>query len=133
MIMIRLLAFRRLIKSSLGSNYAKPYTELASIVIEAALPFTILSIVLLVLFGGNNIAQNLFVPLLVQVECLVPELITLHCIIRGDKEEDRERSGSGIQFAGPDVLGATENTTNPIDDDKQGRTNGTNPISDGSA
>ncbi|KAG6817220.1 hypothetical protein H0H87_011578 [Tephrocybe sp. NHM501043] len=68
MITVRILAMRREIKSGLGEEYAKPYAMIASIIVEAALPFAILSIILLALFGGHNTAQNLFVPLLVQVE-----------------------------------------------------------------
>lgn len=68
MIVIRILMMRLDIKSGLGAEYAKIYEVIAAIIIEAALPFTVLSIVLLVLFGGRDTAQNLFVPLLVQVE-----------------------------------------------------------------
>ena len=68
MIVVRILMMRRDVKSGLGAEYAKPYSVIAALVVEAALPFTILSIVLLILFGGHDTAQNLFVPFLVQVE-----------------------------------------------------------------
>ncbi|KAG6911724.1 hypothetical protein DXG01_007974 [Tephrocybe rancida] len=99
MIAFRILAMRREVKSGLGAEYAKPYGTIASIIVEAALPFTILSIILLGLFGGHDTAQNLFVPLLVQVECLAPELIILRVIIRGRAEEDGAKPASGLRFA----------------------------------
>ncbi|KAG6840443.1 hypothetical protein C0991_006708 [Blastosporella zonata] len=116
MIAFRILAMRRAVKSGLGEEYAKPYGTIASIIVEAALPFTILSIILLALFGGRDTAQNLFVPLLVQVEvcnpslslrwalicsgqCLAPVLIILRVIIRGSSEDDRVKPNSGIRFA----------------------------------
>ncbi|KAL0961269.1 hypothetical protein HGRIS_006232 [Hohenbuehelia grisea] len=81
MIATRLLMMRRTIKSLLGDEHSKMYTGVAAIVIESALPFSILSIVLLALFGDQNIAQNLFVPLLVQFECIAPQLIVLRVIL----------------------------------------------------
>ncbi|KAG6903366.1 hypothetical protein C0995_013119 [Termitomyces sp. Mi166 len=46
MIAVRILMLRRVVKSSLGSEYAKSYGVIAAIIFEATLlPFTILSIV----------------------------------------------------------------------------------------
>lgn len=68
MIAFRILSMRRKIKKSLGDVHARPYTNVASLVIESALPFMVLSIVLLVLFGKKNNAQDLSLPPLIQVQ-----------------------------------------------------------------
>jgi len=77
----RILYHRRAMIDALGPDYARNYTGISAIVIESALPFTIISIVLLGLFGSNNTAQNLFVALMVQVECIAPELIILRVVL----------------------------------------------------
>ncbi|KAF5371106.1 hypothetical protein D9758_004101 [Tetrapyrgos nigripes] len=91
---------------------AKVYTGVSAIVIESALPFTIISIILLGLFGDEDIAQNLFVALMVQIECIAPEMIVLRVMLgrawtretiagarKGDRDRcqpgDRERDGEG--------------------------------------
>ncbi|KAJ3993832.1 hypothetical protein F5050DRAFT_1842514 [Lentinula boryana] len=65
----------------LGNEDVNTYTGICAILIESALPFTVISIILLGLFGSNNIGQNLFVPLLVQVECIAPEMIILRVML----------------------------------------------------
>lgn len=68
MIATRILMLRKRLVTMLGKDHGKIYTSTASLIIEAALPFNILSIILLGLFGSEATAQSLFVPLLVQVE-----------------------------------------------------------------
>lgn len=70
LISTRILLLRRKLRELLGKEYADLYTNTAAIIIESALPFTIISVILLGLFGENDIAQNLFVPLLVQIEVI---------------------------------------------------------------
>ncbi|KAG5353186.1 hypothetical protein C0989_009563 [Termitomyces sp. Mn162] len=115
MIVVRILMMRRDVKSGLGAQYARPYGIIAAIVVEAALPFTILSIILLVLFGNQNTAQNLFVPLLVQVECLVPSLIIIRVIIRGSQDNTLTKPSSALRFAPPlgmEAFGQEDTWTN---------------------
>ncbi|KAJ7152020.1 hypothetical protein C8R46DRAFT_483241 [Mycena filopes] len=103
----RILYHRRAMIDALGPEYAKAYTSVSAIVVESALPFCIISIVLLGLFGNNNTAQNLFVPLLVQVECIAPELIILRVVLgrswtRGTMSgEDSTGTLSNLHFAPP--------------------------------
>lgn len=68
MLVVRLLHMRRRIQKVVGAEYGKTYTGIASLVTESALPFAILSVILMALFAKGSTAQNLFVPLLVQVE-----------------------------------------------------------------
>ncbi|KAJ7718201.1 hypothetical protein DFH07DRAFT_784989 [Mycena maculata] len=101
----RILYHRRTMVDVLGPEYAKNYAGIAAIVVESALPFTIISAILLGLFGDQNIAQNLFVPLMVQVECIAPELIILRVVL-GRSWTKGTMSGDGIkhsalQFASP--------------------------------
>ncbi|KAF8870731.1 hypothetical protein BD779DRAFT_1454904 [Infundibulicybe gibba] len=77
MIALRIITMRRTVINLLGPEHAGMYTGAAAFVIESAMPFMIVSIILLALFGGNNTSQNLFVPLLVQIECIAPLLIIL--------------------------------------------------------
>jgi hypothetical protein len=67
----RIFYYRKTMVDILGPEYAKNYTGVSAIVIESALPFTIISIILLGLFGDKNTAQNLFIPLMVQFEVRV--------------------------------------------------------------
>ncbi|KAI3607057.1 hypothetical protein WG66_007935 [Moniliophthora roreri] len=78
----RILWHKKEVESSMGKEEAKIYTGIAAIVVESALPFTIISIILLGLFGDEDVAQNLFVSLMVQIECIAPEMIILR-VIRG--------------------------------------------------
>ena len=64
----KILYHRHQLIKVMGAESASVYTGVAAIVIESALPFTLISIILLGLFGDNNIAQNLLVSLLVQIE-----------------------------------------------------------------
>ncbi|KAJ7716618.1 hypothetical protein B0H16DRAFT_1741143 [Mycena metata] len=100
----RILYHRKTIVNVLGPEHATNYTGISAIVIESALPFTIISIVLLGLFGNKNIAQNLFIPLLVQVECIAPEMIVLRVVL-GHSWTTTTMSGDGkasaLRFVSP--------------------------------
>ncbi|KAI0919681.1 hypothetical protein AcV5_001677 [Taiwanofungus camphoratus] len=74
----RLLYLRRMILSTpLGHSLGSAYTGVAMVVLESALPYFLVSFVFIVLYGLNNTAANLFIPLLLQVACITPELIIL--------------------------------------------------------
>ncbi|KAJ7245642.1 hypothetical protein B0H12DRAFT_782874 [Mycena haematopus] len=77
----RILYHRQTMRDALGPEYARNYAGISAIVVESALPFTIISIILLGLFGDKNTAQNLFVPLMVQFECIAPEMIVLRVVM----------------------------------------------------
>jgi hypothetical protein len=68
LLVIRLLYMRRQMEKYMGTQYGRTYLGIATMVVESALPFGILSIIFLVLFGRQDPAQNLFIPLLVQLE-----------------------------------------------------------------
>ena len=65
---IRLLYMRHNLRSAMGTQYGKEYTGIAAMVVESALPYGIISIIFLVLFGKRDLSQNLLLPLLVQIE-----------------------------------------------------------------
>ncbi|EMD34963.1 hypothetical protein CERSUDRAFT_116486 [Gelatoporia subvermispora B] len=77
LIVSRLLWLRRRVLALLGPSSGAVYTDLASIVVESAVPYALVSFVFVVLYGIQNTAENLFIPLLVHVECIAPELIIL--------------------------------------------------------
>ncbi|KAJ7214428.1 hypothetical protein GGX14DRAFT_563243 [Mycena pura] len=102
----RILHHRRTMIKVLGPEYARSYAGIGAIVVESAIPFTIISIVLLGLFGDNNTAQNLLVPLMVQCECIAPELIILRVVLGRAWTKGTmagEGKGSAMQFAGRDT------------------------------
>ncbi|KAJ7131590.1 hypothetical protein C8R43DRAFT_1024742 [Mycena crocata] len=100
----RILYHRQTMIDVLGPQYARNYAGISAIVVESALPFTIISIVLLGLFGDKSTAQNLFISLMVQVECIAPELIILRVVL-GRSWTKGTMSGEGnrseLQFASP--------------------------------
>ncbi len=74
MMVIRLLLIRKRIRASLGSQYGRLYTGLAALMIESALPHTVVSILLIGLYSSKNTAYLLFVPLLTMVEVSIVSL-----------------------------------------------------------
>ncbi|KAJ7488133.1 hypothetical protein FB451DRAFT_1025849 [Mycena latifolia] len=105
----RILYHRKTMIEVLGPQYAKNYAGISAIVIESAVPFTIISIILLGLFGDNNTGQNLFIALMVQVECIAPEMIILR-VVMGRSWTKGTMAGEGrpseMQFASPHKRGA---------------------------
>ncbi|KAI0362156.1 hypothetical protein OH77DRAFT_25099 [Trametes cingulata] len=78
----RLAWLRGKVDAALGADHARVYTSVLAITIESALLYGIVSFIFVVLYGLQNTAENLFIPLLVQVECIAPELIMLR-VARG--------------------------------------------------
>ncbi|KAJ8083121.1 hypothetical protein PM082_008990 [Marasmius tenuissimus] len=122
----RILYYRHELKKLMGTEAAKVYTGVAAVVIESALPFTIISIILLGLFGDNNVAQNLFVSLMVQIECIAPEMIVLRVILghawtsqtlkpkKGldiNDVEARRRTFTPMAFAEPSTISVADSST----------------------
>jgi hypothetical protein len=105
----RILYHRKTMRDVLGPEYASQYAGIVAIVVESALPFTIISIILLGLFGDRNTAQNLFIPLMVQFECIAPEMIILR-VVMGRAWTKGTMSGkyppSEMHFASPNKPGA---------------------------
>jgi len=107
----RILYHRQTMVDALGPEYASNYAGVSAIVVESALPFTIISIILLGLFGDKNTAQNLFVPLMVQLECIAPEMIILRVVMgrswtKGTMSGEGSGQPSEMFFASPDKRGA---------------------------
>ncbi|KAK0438662.1 hypothetical protein EV421DRAFT_2037768 [Armillaria borealis] len=77
MMVVRLLLIRKRIRASLGPLYGRLYTGLAALMIDSALPHTVVSILLIGLYCSDNTAYILFVPLLTMIEAATPQLIIL--------------------------------------------------------
>ncbi|KAL7283431.1 hypothetical protein ACG7TL_002861 [Trametes sanguinea] len=75
MLVSRLTWMRKRVEDALGREHAKAYTSLLAITVESAVLYGVISFVFIILYGIHNTAENLFIPLLVQVECIAPELI----------------------------------------------------------
>ncbi|PCH37191.1 hypothetical protein WOLCODRAFT_140757 [Wolfiporia cocos MD-104 SS10] len=82
MIVSRLLYLRHQIAATLGGEHGRAYTSIAAMIVECALPYSLVSFIFIVLYGLQNTGMNLFIPLLAQVECIAPELIILR-VARG--------------------------------------------------
>ena len=84
----RLIYMRHQLKKSLGSDHTRLYTTLATMILESALPYGLISFIFIVLYGTKNTAADLFIPLLVQVEVshcprskrLLTSITNLKCI-----------------------------------------------------
>lgn len=71
LLIARLLYIRRKIVSVLGLQYGQTYSSVAAMVFESALLYGLVSLVFIILYGLHNTAENLFIPLLAQVEVRV--------------------------------------------------------------
>ncbi|KAJ3570788.1 hypothetical protein NP233_g4165 [Leucocoprinus birnbaumii] len=78
----RLLWMRHRLHQTLGSAYTRLYSTIAVIILESALPYALVSLVFIVLYGTNNTAAVMFIPLTVQLECISPMLIIVR-VARG--------------------------------------------------
>jgi len=78
----RLFWARKQLRETMGPSYGTMYTGVAAMLIESAVPYAIISFILIVLYGIGNTANVLFVPLYCQVQCISPELILLR-VYRG--------------------------------------------------
>ncbi|KAK1230308.1 hypothetical protein PQX77_006601 [Marasmius sp. AFHP31] len=123
----KILYHRHELTKLMGAEAAKVYTGVAAVVIESALPFTVISIILLGLFGDNNVAQNLFVSLMVQIECIAPEMIVLRVILGhawtsqtlkpkegldiNNGETSRRRTFTPMAFAEPSTISVADSST----------------------
>lgn len=72
LLVTRLLWMRRQIVRSLGQEYGKMYTGVATMVLESGLPYGVISFIFIILYGIGNTAALLFIPLLAQVEVSPP-------------------------------------------------------------
>jgi len=75
LILWRVLYTRNHAIKTLGDQYGTHYTNAAAIIVESAAPYAALGLVWIVLYGIHNVAFYFFLPLLVQVEAISPELI----------------------------------------------------------
>lgn len=71
LILTRLLSARKHATATLGSEYGKTYTGIAAVLIESAAPYAMVGFVWIILYGIQNWALQLILPLLVQVEVSV--------------------------------------------------------------
>jgi len=84
----KLIYMRHQLQKSFGSDHTRLYTTLATMILESALPYGLISFIFIVLYGTKNTAADLFIPLLVQVEVshcprskrLLPSITNLKCI-----------------------------------------------------
>lgn len=68
LLVARLLHMRRQIRSAIGPEYGKMYSTAATILLESGLLYGLVSFIFVVLYGIENVAAILFIPLLSQLE-----------------------------------------------------------------
>lgn len=83
LLVTRLMYMRHKINSALGSSrHGDTYSNVAAMILESAIPYGIVSFIFLVLYSMQNTAALLFIPLLVQVQCISPIVIIMR-VARG--------------------------------------------------
>ncbi|KAK7688187.1 hypothetical protein QCA50_008557 [Cerrena zonata] len=82
LLIFRLLYMRHQLRSTIGPQYGRTYTSIATMILESALPNALISFIFVVLYAIHNPAANLLLPLQVQLNCFSPVLIILR-VTRG--------------------------------------------------
>ena len=68
MIVVRLWMARQSIKSVVDREQLSTYTGVSAMLVESALPYAVISLILIILYGRGNTAEILFIPLLPHVQ-----------------------------------------------------------------
>jgi len=68
LIVVRLLIHRRRVRKHLGPEHATHYTSIASMLIESSALYSLFSLLFLVSFAVRSFAQNLFLPVLAEIQ-----------------------------------------------------------------
>ncbi|CCL98430.1 uncharacterized protein FIBRA_00427 [Fibroporia radiculosa] len=112
MLVFRLLWMRYEIMATLGHEHGRVYLTAVSMLVESALPYTLLSVLYVILYGLNSPMEALFLMPMVQFSCIAPELILIH-VARGrawSKQTYLKGTISSVRFGattgnveGPDV------------------------------
>lgn len=66
LLIFRLLYMRHQLRTTIGPQYGRMYTSIATMVLESALPNALISFVFVVLYAIHNPAANILLPLQVQ-------------------------------------------------------------------
>ncbi|KAF5329904.1 hypothetical protein D9758_018697 [Tetrapyrgos nigripes] len=77
LIAARLLLMRQRSSKLLGYHSSSPYTTVSAMLIESAFIYSSTGLAFLISYGVNSPVQNLFLPLLGQVQSIAPLLIIL--------------------------------------------------------
>ncbi|KAF9000126.1 hypothetical protein BDQ17DRAFT_1245852 [Cyathus striatus] len=91
-IVTRLVLARRAFQASAGQGYRDTYSGISAMLVESALPYAIVSLILIILYARGNTAEILFVPLLPHIQCIAPELIIIR--VRRGRAWTKETSQS---------------------------------------
>jgi ABC-type microcin C transport system permease subunit YejB len=68
LIIIPLLRARASVTQAIGKEYGRMYTSITAIMVESALPNALFSLVFIVLYAKQNIASNLIITPMLQVQ-----------------------------------------------------------------
>jgi hypothetical protein len=72
----RLYYMHRQMSDALGPQHGRTYTHIATMLVESAIPYAVISFIFIVLYAKKNTTANLFIPLWVQAAvsqlCLFP-------------------------------------------------------------
>ncbi|KAF4615834.1 hypothetical protein D9613_012372 [Agrocybe pediades] len=77
LIVTRLWLARRQVAMFAEPEQLTIYTGVAAMVIESALPYAVVSLILVILYGKGNTAELLFIPLLPHIQSIAPQLIII--------------------------------------------------------
>ncbi|KAF8905701.1 hypothetical protein CPB85DRAFT_909714 [Mucidula mucida] len=73
----RLFYARMEVRKNLGARYATVYSRVVALIIESTAPYTVISVIFVVLFSLDHPAFMLFVVLYPQIQCISSEAIIL--------------------------------------------------------
>ncbi|KAK0460192.1 uncharacterized protein EV420DRAFT_1268062 [Desarmillaria tabescens] len=115
MIVARVLSMRRGIQK-LGPECEKLYTGIAAMLVECALPYALISFVFIILYGLRTTASNLFVPLMIMVEAMTPQLIMIRVACGHGLSSEAVAAASGQMSAMEfqSVFSDTERSDSPM-------------------
>jgi len=126
----RLVAVRNRVRAALGEEHARTYTNVVSIIVESAAPFTVLGIAYVVSYARNSPTSFAFVQVWGDFCALSPQLIILRVVMgQGWNKDTAARVTSGLVFNdGEKEVGTKSSSVNDT-----GINIGLSQISDGAA
>ncbi|KIP10243.1 hypothetical protein PHLGIDRAFT_125731 [Phlebiopsis gigantea 11061_1 CR5-6] len=104
----RIMYVSKEVKQSLGKEAARPYTSIVAMIVESALPYTVVGIMYIISFGLNSPLSILFLSIYAMASCISPQMIMLRVLLgQGWTRDTATRSAGGpraggtMQFATP--------------------------------
>ncbi|KAF9240068.1 hypothetical protein BU15DRAFT_46081 [Melanogaster broomeanus] len=97
------------LKNQLGQEYAYPYFDVVSIIVESVLPYTLSGIAFLVSFGTGSPTSAVFLSVYIMAMCISPQMLILRVILRRARNDDRGRTPvTAVKFSAGGISTTSE-------------------------